>query len=361
MFRGDRPFRRQCSCWPQLDQFALLTIRCDSLSAALCVLGLAACAKQKPRIVLAAILFTLAFAAKITAVYRAAAAVVSLVLVGRHREPALLAVLAMTGIAMVLATMYIASEGRFFEVFRACASGGMSRRDFVMGPFRLALVSMYKDATGFLFLMFAIAAVVSTLAVSWRELPSVVLLAVAGVLAVVFGSPGTAFNHLIDLDVVAVVVTVYAVSRSRVPVLIGTAAPALAAMATCSDVTPRIIRYDVKLQRAVWDEALHAVEGVSGPLLSEQPLLPILAGERPYLLDPFTLRLTRERDPASRPTFGTTLKPGKFGAVILFRLSSGEAVHFGLGFHNKVAEHYELVREGLDFNIYRPRPDGGSR
>jgi hypothetical protein len=342
-------------------QLALSGIRGDSLPAALCVLGLAACATQKPRIVLAAVLFTLAFAAKITAVYGAAAAVLSLALAGRRRESALLAALATTGIVMVLATMHVASEGRVFEVFRACLFGGGSLMNFAKGPCRIALTSVQDDSPGLPFLIFGIAAVVSTLAVSWRELPSMILLAVAGVLAVVFGSPGTGENQLIDLHAAAVVAVVYAVSRSRVPVLFGTAALALAALAACADVVIQIAKYDVQVHRAQWDETLRAVEDVSGPLLSEHPLLPILAGERPYMLDPFMLRVTRERDSRVTTDLWRNLETRKFGAVILLTSIFGDRRHFGPGFHSKLAENYELVRDDLGFRIYRPRPNGGTR
>jgi hypothetical protein len=57
----------------------------------------------------------------------------------------------------------------------------------------------------------------------------------------------------------------------------------------------------------------------SGPVLAEDPLVPLLAGSRPVLLDPFTLRLTVARAPERGTALVEALRRGAFPAVVLFQ------------------------------------------
>jgi hypothetical protein len=57
--------------------------------------------------------------------------------------------------------------------------------------------------------------------------------------------------------------------------------------------------------------------GAPAPLLSEDPLLPLCAGERPYAVDAWMLRLAAQRDPAAAAPLVAGLRAGAFRAVVL--------------------------------------------
>ena len=108
-------------------QMSLSTPQSDGLAAALNIWGLAAIAKPPyvhRRILLAALLFTLAWSAKLTTVFGLAAACIWLLATGCRRVAWLLAAETGCGYLLVAGAMIVASHGRVVEIFRACASGG---------------------------------------------------------------------------------------------------------------------------------------------------------------------------------------------------------------------------------------------
>ena len=108
-------------------QMALTTPQADGLAAALNVWALvmvARSAQNRRSIFPAALLFTLAWSAKVTTVFGLAAAIVWLAVAGHKRLAWRLALQAACGYAVVAAVMMLASRGRVLEIFRACASGG---------------------------------------------------------------------------------------------------------------------------------------------------------------------------------------------------------------------------------------------
>jgi hypothetical protein len=60
-----------------------------------------------------------------------------------------------------------------------------------------------------------------------------------------------------------------------------------------------------------------AASGTAAPLLSEDPLAPLCAGERPFLVDSWVLRLAAARDPEIARPLLERLRGGGFRAVIL--------------------------------------------
>jgi hypothetical protein len=97
-----------------------------------------------------------------------------------------------------------------------------------------------------------------------------------------------------------------------------------------------------------------------GPILSELPLLPILEGEGTYMLDPFSFRAIRAKEPALTEQFWKELDGRFFKAVILHgpaddpRFSSDDD-DFGPGFIERMQRNYELVSRRGDFYVFVPK------
>lgn len=268
--------------------------------------------------------FVLAGLTKVTAIAFAAPVAGWLVARGRPRAAAVFAggTAALLAAAAVLAQ--IASRGRFRDSFAATLSGGMGPHDvwraapkflneilldpFVAVPFALACWSAAASARrgrpAFAHLYLA-AAVLVTL--------------------VIFASPGTVGNHLVDLQMASVLVIGFAVADGSLPprVTVPVYACLAAAFAAISIPVPGVpsviatLRAHGRPSRATV-AAVHAEFLPSGTrYLSTDPAIPVLNGERPLLLDAFNLnRFVKERAPAGRD-FERRVREHDYQVIIL--------------------------------------------
>jgi len=271
----------------------------------------------------AALLLTLAFAAKPTALAAAAAAVMFLLLARERGRALALALAVAAGCAAVVLGTDLASGGRFLPMMRDLGPGGLAARDLVAAPARLATRLWREDPAGLALvacagLVFVLARGHARRRPGARTLAALWLAAALGASLVVFASPGTGVNHLLDLEVpAALLLATCAVAPAR-----RFARPAAALAAAAGLATGALLwRQDRTVSRLdAMVEALEAsAEGAPAPLLSEDPLLPLLAGERPYANDPWMLRLASERDPALARPLLHGIAEGKFRAIVLLR------------------------------------------
>jgi hypothetical protein len=98
-----------------------------------------------------------------------------------------------------------------------------------------------------------------------------------------------------------------------------------------------------------------------GVVVSEDPLLLIVAGQRPLVLDGFMLRLAAERDPAVARPLLDGLRRDEFAAVVLLQdLESPDARgwyrrgNLGLEVVGEVARHYRLAERYGRYHLYLP-------
>jgi hypothetical protein len=215
-----------------------------------------------------------------------------------------------------------ASDGRMLASFRAVADGGTDLAFALSGPRRL-LTNCADDPLLCFLLVPAVVALVGAPSRAAGALPR--WLAWAGLAAtiVIYGSPGTSLNHLLDVAPLAILVLVFALGRGGRWTMWGTLAFALFAagmVATWLPGVPSIPsfhrHYGVPAVSAPPEFARRAGPGVS-PILAENPLIPILAGERPYVADMFNLILLTRRDPVRREALVNQVRQGKFGAIAI--------------------------------------------
>lgn len=353
-------------------QHGLSAVRGDLLPAGLSALGLAAVASPRRRLVAAVLLFALAFAAKPTALTAPAAAVLWLALRGEGRRALALALGTALPCAGVVAATDALSDGRFAEALRACAAGGAGPWDVVRAPLRLAHQLAVGDPAGLVLVGAALASAAALAPalvplVRWRAPAPPLLLALlwlaaaGGGVLVVFVSPGTGVNHLVEVEVAAAValggVAFAAGCAARLARLLAPAAAAAGlalALATWHDDlgTSRL-----REARAV-GRALPA-----GPILSEDPLVPLLAGLRPVLLDAWMVRLAASRDPGFARALAEDLARGDYAGVVLFRDldEAGADAWFangnlGLPLVAQIRRSYRPGGGTGRYHLYLPRP-----
>ncbi|HMD97580.1 MAG TPA: hypothetical protein VKM93_09665 [Terriglobia bacterium] len=334
-------------------QWSLLSPHADGLACALNVWGLTVIARPRPNhrnVLLASILFSLAWSAKLTTVFGAGAAFLWLVLAGFSGMAWVLAVETACGWLAVLGTMAIASHGRILGILKACSSGGTSLALILSGPWHLLTLTVQEDPGLLLFLFLALLALFFLK--SWRSLPVLFFVATLAATAVILGSPGTTSNHLLDVQVAAVILFTVWVAEEPAPLPkeLGVCALALATLLAAVPLRFRLKVDDRMLPAHRFERVIALIGDTHKPILAENPALPVLAGQRPYVIDPWMLRLLQTR----QPSFGEPLLEGlhsqAFSAVVLFmkdpRSEEGrvwyERAHFGPGFLQALNQSYRL-------------------
>jgi len=330
-------------------QDALLTIREDGMAAMFSVWGLALCVGREPsrrRIYLAALLFSLAFATKESSVSAAGALFLSFILAKRIRAALHFLGATSVGYAVVMAAMYLASSGRAFAAFRFTLATGSSLSSLLYSP--VAMVQMmhgYVAET--VLLVLGLAALIATSAQGICRIASLWFVCALGVTLVIFSSDGTAGNHLMELHIAAVVMFVTWASDVLSPEAV-IAVLAAACMLAWTEVLGQHAGVDAVPMRAQLQQIVEAIGPTDKPILADDPLVPITAGQQPYVLDAFMLRVIREHDPSFSDPLWQKLRQRQFAAVVLLDNPDSDEgsdtysnYHFGDDFVPLVEENYQ--------------------
>ena len=355
---------------PMASQHALTAIRGDGLAAALNIWALACCApafaspSRRPSLLAGAVLFSLAFATKVTTVFGFAAAVAAFSFAREWKAAGRLALFTLAGMVVVLAATQLASGGRAWGIMSACASGGTNWYYVTTAPRRLFETVVATDHQSLILLVLSIAALLSVRPSQWKDLAALSLITSLCVLSVIMGSPGTDFNHFIDVAVLALVFIAVQVARQQLRIAFAAAVGVSAICILLSWTLPqRILRQgEAHSGRAAAVQVVREASSTGLPVLCESPLLPILAGTRPYMLDPFMFRLISRKSPEVAERMRQQLRQGYFSAVVLQTdpLTEGgerrlKNVHFGRKFIDGLLHSYQESERHGRYIIFRPK------
>lgn len=359
-------------------QHALTAVRGDLLPVALSAIGLAAIARGtgRARLTAAAAALVFAFAAKPTALSATAAAVVWLVL-RRERKAALgLAALVAAGAGAAVLATQVLSGGRFVALLAAAGTGGAAPGAALRAPVRLAEQLLVADPAG-LFLVVGAAAVLAIALPSLVRgagrgapaplaLPALWLAASAAAALAVLALPGTGVNHLVELEAAAAVLLGAAAVADDAP---GRISRRAAPVAAASGLALALVLWRSDLASSRLAEVREVVRSLppGGAVVSEDPLIPLLAGRRPYLLDPWTIRLTALRSPAVAEPLAEALRRGAFPAVVLFEDLDDRSAdawydggNLGLPLVAEIRSGYRRAAGVGRYHVYLPRATPGA-
>lgn len=335
-------------------QWSLLSPHGDGLGCALNVWGLAVSARPRPshrNVLLASILFTLAWSAKLTTVFGVGAAFLWLVLAGFSGMALVMAAETACGCLAVMGAMVVASHGRVPGILKACSSGGMNPAQIASGPWHMLTLAVQEDPGLLLFLFLALLALFFPK--SWRSLPVLFFVGTLAATSVILSSPGTNWNQLLDVQMASVILFAVwlADQPAPLPKELGVCALALATLLAAVPLLHKLRIEDRMVRAHRFERVIALIGDTHKPILTENPVLPVLAGQRPYVIDPWMLRLLQTR----QPSFGEPLLEGlhnqAFGAVVLFmrdpRSEEGkewyERNNFGPGFLQALNKSYRLA------------------
>ena len=200
----------------------------------------------------------------------------------------------------------VASHGVFLESFRATISGGMGSPDVWR-----AVPKFVREIAidPFVAVPFIVACWCAFGRHGRLGLPQLVLVTASAITLVIFASPGTVGNHLVDLHMASLLVAGAGMADGQLPARAAAAvfAGMAAALAAISLPVPGIPSVIATLRaqslpsraavRAIHEEFL--TQGTR--YLSTDPVIAVLYDERPLLLDAFNLnRFVREGTAAGR-------------------------------------------------------------
>lgn len=343
-------------------QDALLTIREDGMAAMFNIWGIALCVENNRsprRLYLSALLFTFAFATKETSVFGMVAVVIWLAVQNGKSAAIRLLTLSVTGYGLVLAGIYFGSHGQSYEVFRATVTSGSSFRSLLDAPGALldTLPGYWAESV---LLPLAGAALIAGPSRRPAVLPSLLFICTLGVTLIILSSEGAAGNHLLDLQVAAVILFITAVAEWSPS--FGLSACTVAALIALISFIPVYRDVDSLPRRDQYREIADILGTPDGPILADNPLIPIIAGQRPYVTDAFMLRVMAEKRPAFAEPLWRMLVNRQFVAVVLQDnpdTDEGKNIythfHFGGDFLRHLNDNYQPDGTPGDHYLYVPR------
>jgi len=297
------------------------------------------------------LLIAFAILAKPSVVWAPAA--VAVALLSRRSFGLLLKVASVAGLMVVasLAATELASEGRMLDSFRAHASGG----GFSFRKFAEALRFVRPGE-----LLWIVGGNVACLAHGrgvLRDPISAAMLSATLVTMLLFTSEGTHTNHLIDVSVLGAVSVCAAVVslHEQAKVLVR-----WLALCTGLALLEAVLLSGLDLRRGELEAATAAIPAGNQPILSEQPWIPLLAGERVFLLDPFNLLRLRNESAVLHDDLLDRLDRRSFRAVVLNGRAESDLEYyeygrFGGGFPQHLLANYRLAGVHGGHAVYVPK------
>jgi hypothetical protein len=254
--------------------------------------------------------------------------------------------------------MYAASGGRAFEGLRLTLATGSGLQSLLNSP-----ITMVEAMNGYPeeMMLLALALAVLTITRFRLRLPSLLFLCTLGVTLMIFSSEGTAGNHLLDLLVASVAVFTVWISEFPLPE-VGISLLATASLVAWLGLMVQHRYDDLVPVHAQLQEIVRAAGNSGKPILSDNPLVPLQAGQRPYVLDAFMFRVLEERVPNFGDPMWAMLKERHFAAVVLVDNPDSDEgketysnYHFGGDFMDVMRQNYEPAGSAGTEYIFLPR------
>ncbi len=348
---------------------ALLLPAADALAAGLAVWGLAALQSgctPRWRLGLAALLFTLALLTKLSTLAAPAAAFFWLLRRDWRKAVVLSIACVLLGI-FSLGLLQWSSQGRFLDNLRQLGSGGGTAHDILLAP--VAFFEALCLSRGFLIVFpIVLAAIVLRLRVRPLELWDWYFLTATLLCLLVFASPGTADNHLLELEAAGILVLASWApgnlpalhSRPLGPQGLG-AWHALVLLVLALGLLPHLGTWRMGAKDGVI--TAHMIDETvpdRACLLTETPLVPVLRGQHPVVMDPFAFRVLAERGRIDDAILTERIRQHEFDVLILLgRIDEpGQTLcpqlHFGPRVTQAILDNYHFQRELGVFTVFVP-------
>jgi hypothetical protein len=245
---------------------------------------------------------------------------------------------------------YVASHGEMLISFRACASGG----GFSLGQLERGL--SYARPGDAAWILGGVGLTV------WRGRRGLAdpfgaaALVCLPVTLFLFMSRGTHVNHFVDSSAIGALAIGAALADAPGQLLPRT----VLATATFLGLAEAVFLDGMQTKHHELEDVVAALPPGNSPILSEEPWVPLLAGERAYVVDAYSLTETRHGSPAISEDLLTKLDQCAFRAVVLIGKAENadlwyDTTQFGPGFREHMLSHYGFAGVAGAHAIYTPR------
>ena len=318
----------------------------------------------------ASMCFTLAVATKVTSLYAPAGVILALLWAARPAAALRLGVMVTAGVAAMVAVVAVASGGRAVESWLSCGLAGAGIAEWltsvpavffsqIIGPSRVFTAVLLSGAVAWMAMARA----------SGPKVLVVLFPVTVAAAAVVLASPGTSYtNQLVDALAIGLVVIGWVLARyprvrpaATVALLLLSLGAARQSLGPVTDTALRQRAWQLSAER---DGLVREMTAFRARVLTESPELLVLGGVRPYLLDPFTLRVLSIRRPDLLAPLYRDLDARRFARVVLMYDPLSPAglgwytnVDFGWPIMSRILANYEFADERAGLRVYRPRAD----
>jgi hypothetical protein len=266
----------------------------------------------------------------------------------------------------------LVSSGRFLSNVAEFTFAGSRGPTAPVSEGVQAVMTNFAGSGDAVWLLFPLAAVAVLLRLRERDptLLQLALLADLAVLTVVMSSRGTDHNHLLDLCVLTVLVVgelAGSAERERVVALVAAVAVVWGVASSYQRVMGpetvgalrRLVQGESATNRSFDPNPLAGLVLPTDRVLSEDPTIPLLLGQRPILLDSFIARYGFEQHPEDARALAERVAAREFDKIITVAgLEPGSELfsHQFLGpiVNGAVAANYRLVHAELDLYVYVP-------
>ncbi len=328
-------------------------VRGDVLPVGLAVMGLALLPRERGRsVVPAAAFLALALLTKQTVIWAPAGAAVALIAAGEWRTLIRLAasVAALTAAGIAGALWF--SHGEMLASFRAVATAG--------GLSAVYLRTLEYARPGEV--IWALGGASLTAFRGRRALQDPICsagLITVPVTVLMFLSPGLHINHLVDTTALGALGAGAAFADERVRRW----AKGVLVAGTVFGLAEAVLLDGIVMHRTDLEEVAAALPAGSGPVLSDNPWVPLAAGERAFILDAYSVQLTRDGSPEVTRVLFDGLDRCRFRAVVLMgRIDRTgkwyDVAAFGPGFREHLSHSYAFEGVAGGHAFYLPRCGG---
>jgi hypothetical protein len=249
-----------------------------------------------------------------------------------------------------LGIAYWASGGEMLNSFRAFSSGGG-----VASLDKLYKTLPYFRPAEMLLIFGGFALCVAHWRESLKDPIRASMFVVLPVTVLIFSSEGTHVNHLVDASVMGALVLALTFATAQ------RWGRTLLAVGLVGGLSEAFFLDGMELRRGELAAAAAAMPPGTDPVLADQPWIPLLAGERPFLLDSYNMAAPNATGDRMRRDLASKLDSCFFRAVVLSwraELVQDQRFfkeRFGPGFQKHLLDNYAIAYVRGAHAFYLPR------
>jgi len=348
-------------------QYGIESIRGDILPLTLNLLGLFLFLSKTPnkyKTILVATCFVLAFSAKITSISGMVALCTWLLVNDRKKEAMHIFLYTLVGYITFFLFINYASSGRVFLIFKTCASGGASWTEMIKAPLYFIGTLFAGDRPTVIFLLWGLFIFFNNIRESVKNLATYFFAVSLLITMSLYGSPGIAANHLVDVSAGALWFIAASLQFQNPQSKLGTITIGIFFLITVflmniSGLKTELNRVNSKTSNYPI-EITNLIRDAKGKVISEDPFNIVMAGKSPYILDPFMLRIITNKHKQIGLKFLNNIKNKYFSKIIfindpLLNQERYSVTHFGRINTNAILKYYREEKRIGYYIIYSPK------